>query len=536
MIEQYLLIGLAVAFSVMLLVMIGQKLRIAYPIFLTIAGLIISFIPQIPVFQVDPDIVFLIFLPPILFNAAWNTSWREFFRLRRPIFGMAFGLVFLTSIVVATLSSYIIPGITLAMGFLLGGINSPPDAVAATSILKNLKIPKRTLTILEGESLINDASSLIVFKFALAAIMTGQFVMREAVGDFFMVAIMGIVVGVVVAFVSVWIFTLLPTSATIDTVFTLLIPYVMYILAEHFHFSGVLAVVAGGLVMSYRSDCYLTHTARLLSFSVWNTIIFVLNAFIFILIGLQLPVIIKGMSSDSIKDGLLYAVVIGGFLIMVRFVWTYTMTYGPRLLFKKIAKKEAAPSWKEPFILSLSAMRGVVSLAGALAIPLALPSGEAFPHRNIIIFVTFAIILMTLVGQGLLLPIILKYINIKEANEGMTQEEQEIRIKWKMKRIALHALDVKFKDETENIHLISNQKVQYENDLEVLEKRIDYINNDKHLDVVKTIRVVQREIIKDQRELLKGLKKMDEYDDEVIRKLESILDLEELKITGFQLT
>lgn len=536
MIEEYLLIGLAVAFSVMILVMVGQKLRIAYPIFLTIAGLGISFIPQIPVFQINPDIVFLIFLPPILFHAAWNTSWKEFLRLKRPILGMAFGLVFLTSIVVATLSSSIIPGITLAMGFLLGGINSPPDAVAATSILKNLKIPKRTLTILEGESLINDASSLIVFKFAVAAVMTGQFLMKDAVGDFFIVAIMGIVVGVVIAYIAVWIFSILPTSANIDTVFTLLIPYVMYVLAEHYHFSGVLAVVAGGLVMSYKSDCYLTHTARLQSFSVWNTIIFALNAFIFVLIGLQLPVIIKGMTDSSIKDGLLYAVIIGAALVLVRFIWTYTMTYVPRLLSKKICKKEAKPNWREPFILSISAMRGVVSLAGALAIPLALPSGEAFPHRNIIIFVTFAIILFTLVGQGLLLPLILKYIDIKEVNEGMTQEEQEIRIKWKMKRIALHSLTVKFKDETENIHLITNQKVQYENDLATLEKRIDFINTDKHHDAVKTIRKVQREIIKDQRELLKDLKKMDEYDDEVIRKLESILDLEELKITGFQLS
>jgi len=172
-----------------------------------------------------------------------------------------------------------IPGITVAMGFLLGGINSPPDAVAATSILKHLKIPKRTLSILEGESLINDASSLIVMKFALAAILTGQFVMQEAIGNFFVMAIMGALVGLVVAFLLMLIFRILPTTSDIDTIFTLITPYIMYIVAEHFHYSGVLAVVTGGLVMSYNSNRFQTHTTRIQAVNVWSTIIFLMNAF-----------------------------------------------------------------------------------------------------------------------------------------------------------------------------------------------------------------------------------------------------------------
>lgn len=312
MIENYLLWGIGIAFGVMLLVMLGQRIRIAYPIFLTVAGLLISFIPGIPTFQVDPSIVFLIFLPPILFEAAWNTSWKDFLRFRRPILGLAFGLVFLTSIVVAYLSSNMIPGITVAMGFLLGGINSPPDAVAATSILKHLKIPKRTLSILEGESLINDASSLIVMKFALAAILTGQFVMQEAIGSFFVMAIMGALIGLVIAFLLMLIFRILPTTSDIDTIFTLITPYIMYIVAEHFHYSGVLAVVTGGLVMSYNSNRFQTHTTRIQAVNVWSTIIFLMNAFIFILIGLQMPAIIDEMSPEAIKSGLGYAVIIGG--------------------------------------------------------------------------------------------------------------------------------------------------------------------------------------------------------------------------------
>ena len=534
MIENYLLWGIGIAFGVMLLVMLGQRIRIAYPIFLTVAGLLISFIPGIPTFQVDPSIVFLIFLPPILFEAAWNTSWKDFLRFRRPILGLAFGLVFLTSIVVAYLSSNMIPGITVAMGFLLGGINSPPDAVAATSILKHLKIPKRTLSILEGESLINDASSLIVMKFALAAILTGQFVMQEAIGNFFVMAIMGALVGLVVAFLLMLIFRILPTTSDIDTIFTLITPYIMYIVAEHFHYSGVLAVVTGGLVMSYNSNRFQTHTTRIQAVNVWSTIIFLMNAFIFILIGLQMPGIIDEMSPEAIKSGLGYAVIIGGAIVLTRFVWTFTWTYLPPLLFKSIRKKDKHLDWREPFILSLAAMRGVVSLAGALAIPLALPSGEAFPHRDMIIFVTFIIILLTLVGQGLLLPIILKYIDIKEVGATMSEEEQETRILWKLKRIALHTLDKNYSEEVQKYSLVNNRKMQLQADLELLENRLKCINNSFHGDAVKSVTEIRREIIKEQRKLLSELRRMDEFDDSVLRKQELSLDLDEAKITGFQ--
>ncbi|WP_395765316.1 Na+/H+ antiporter [Elizabethkingia anophelis] len=534
MIENYLLWGIGIAFGVMLLVMLGQRIRIAYPIFLTVAGLLISFIPGIPTFQVDPSIVFLIFLPPILFEAAWNTSWKDFLRFRRPILGLAFGLVFLTSIVVAYLSSNMIPGITVAMGFLLGGINSPPDAVAATSILKHLKIPKRTLSILEGESLINDASSLIVMKFALAAILTGQFVMQKAIGNFFVMAIMGALVGLVIAFLLMLIFRILPTTSDIDTIFTLITPYIMYIVAEHFHYSGVLAVVTGGLVMSYNSNRFQTHTTRIQAVNVWSTIIFLMNAFIFILIGLQMPAIIDEMSPEAIKSGLGYAVIIGGAIVLTRFVWTFTWTYLPPLLFKSIRKKDKHLDWREPFILSLAAMRGVVSLAGALAIPLALPSGEAFPHRDMIIFVTFIIILLTLVGQGLLLPIILKYIDIKEVGATMSEEEQETRILWKLKRIALHTLDKNYSEEVKKYSLVNNRKMQLQADLELLENRLKCINNSFHGDAVKSVTEIRREIIKEQRKLLSELRRMDEFDDSVLRKQELSLDLDEAKITGFQ--
>jgi NhaP-type Na+/H+ or K+/H+ antiporter len=236
-----------------LLILLARRLKIAYPIFLVLAGLVISYIPGMPVINIEPDLIFLIFLPPLLYEAAWWTSWNEFWKWKRPISLLAFGLVFCTSTVVAYSASSFIPGFTLATGFLLGGIISPPDAIAATSVLKSIRVPKRIITILEGESLVNDASSLIVFRFALAAAIAGQFSFQEASLSFITVTVMGIIVGLAIAHVVYLIHRFLPTTASIDSAFTLISPYLMYLAAEEFHFSGVKAVVSGGLLLSYRS-------------------------------------------------------------------------------------------------------------------------------------------------------------------------------------------------------------------------------------------------------------------------------------------
>jgi CPA1 family monovalent cation:H+ antiporter len=251
MLHHNMLLVLGLLFAMCLLFMLSQKIRVSYPIFLVIGGLLIGFIPGMPVISIDPEIIFLIFLPPILYEAAWFTSWHEFWKWKRAIGFLAFGMVFITSICVAFASSALIPGFTLALGFLLGGIISPPDAVAATSVLKGLKVPKRFTAILEGESLVNDASSLIVFRFALVAVMTGHFVLQEAVVSFFVAAIMGVAVGISIGAAIYLLQRFLPTTPSLDTVMTVITPYVMYLAAEQFHFSGVLAVVSGGLFLSF---------------------------------------------------------------------------------------------------------------------------------------------------------------------------------------------------------------------------------------------------------------------------------------------
>ncbi|MGG1921877.1 Na+/H+ antiporter [Chryseobacterium sp. NRRL B-14798] len=534
MIHSYVIISIAVLLSVMILVMIGQKLKVAYPIFLVIAGLLISFVPGMPRIEIEPDLVFLIFLPPILFEAAWFTSWQDFHKWRKQIFSMAFGLVFLTSIVVAYLSSSIIPGLTVAMGFLLGGVNSPPDAVAATSVLKHMKIPKKITNILEGESLINDASSLIVFKFALAAVISGQFIWRDAVQDFFTMAIGGIAVGVAVGFLFGALLKVIPTNSNIDTIITLIVPYIMYVGAEHFHFSGVLAVVAGGLLMSYNSHCYLSHTSRIQSGNVWSVLIFLMNTIIFILIGLELPIVVEGMKEYTISEGIFYSVVIGGAIIGTRILYSYALMYFPRICSKELRLKVPKPDWREPFIISFAAMRGVVSLAAALSIPAFLPNGEAFPHRNIILFVTFVIILITLVGQGLLLAPILKLLNIQDAGSELPEEKQEVILMRKLKETALHKLDNDFSELAVTNSLVRHQKHKLENEMMLIADKAQCMaSTGDYVSAINENKDVLRQIIQAQRNELHRMKREKIFDDHVMRTIEMQLDFDEAKITGF---
>ena len=276
---------------------------------------------------------------------------------------------------------------------------------------------------MEGESLINDASSLIVFKFALAAVISGQFVFREAVQDFFTMAIGGVAIGIACGIVFGKFLRLIPSNSNIDTVITIIVPYVMYVAAEHFHFSGVLAVVAGGLLMSYNSHCYLSHTSRIQTGNVWSVIIILMNTIIFILIGLELPVVVEAMKEYTISEGIFYSIIIGGAIIFTRLVYSYSLVYVPWLLSRKRKQDVPKPDWKEPFIISFAAMRGVVSLAAALSIPVYIAPGEVFPHRNIILFVTFVIILITLVGQDLFITPILKWLNIEDAGSELPEEK-----------------------------------------------------------------------------------------------------------------
>jgi Na+/H+ antiporter len=528
-----LFVILGLLFVVMMLVMLAQRIKVAYPIFLVLAGLGISLIPGIPLITLEPDIIFLIFLPPLLYEAAWYTSWKDFWKWKRPIGLLAFGLVFFTSLVIAYTSSALIPGFTLALGFVLGGIISPPDAVAAATVLKNIRVPKRAITILEGESLVNDASSLIVFRFALAAVITGTFSMQMAVGQFFLAAGMGVVTGLVIAHIMYAIHRFLPTTPAMDSALTVLTPYVMFLAAEEFHFSGVIAVVSGGLFISYRShEVFTNGTTRLTMLGVWTTLIFIMNALVFILIGLELPSIIHGLGNYSITEAIKYGLIISGITIALRFAWVYPATFIPRWISKTIAK-EPNPGWKGPLVIGWAGMRGVVSLATALSIPVMMTDEQAFPLRNLIIFITFVVIFVTLVVQGLTLPFVVKALRFTEIDQEMPEDQQAAGIKLRMNKAALIRLNEKYAFEAADNELVGFLKKDLEDDINVTQQRLDSLECDTTL---KEEADLYNEVLKDiyhvQRQELFILKKEKFFSDEEIRKMEMQLDLNEVKISG----
>jgi len=526
--QNNLLLILSLLFVVSMLSMLSKKLRISYPIFLVIAGLIISLIPDVPHITLEPELVYIIFLPPLLYAAAWNTSWNDFWHSRRAISLLAFGLVIATSLFIAFTAQLMIPGFTLALGFLLGGIISPPDAVAATSVLQDLKVPRRVVTILEGESLINDASSIIVLSFALAAVKTGEFVLWKAVGDFFLVVIMGIITGLVIAHIVYAIHRFLPTTPSIDTAISFIAPYLMYIVAEHFHYSGVLAVVAGGLFLSFRSHEVFSYSSRMQTITVWGTVVFLLNGIVFILIGLQLPSVIDGMWDYSLTDAIKYAVIISLITIAVRLLWVFPGTYLPRILSRKIREREQRPSWKSVFIVGWSGMRGVVSLASALAIPLTLPGGEAFPHRNLILFITFIAILITLVIQGLSLPWLIKIFKIESKDN---EEEQEQNIKISLATAAINYIDNTYGEELEHSESFKILRNRYVSMIEAANERLAEEQNERPKEAAFiNFRKLLLELIDVRRAELKNMMKNNLFPHELILSKEEELDLEEARL------
>lgn len=531
MLPYKLLLILCLLFAVFMLVMLGQRLRISYPILLVIAGLLIGIVPGIPHVGINPEFIFLLILPPLLYEAAWYTSWYDFWKWKRPIALLAFGLVIFTSAAVAFVSSAMIPGFTLALGFLLGGIVSPPDAVAATSVLKGMAIPRRVLTILEGESLVNDASSLIVFRFALAAVVSGQFVLRVAVVDFFLVAGMGVVIGLAIAHIMYVIHRWMPTTPSIDTALTLMTPYLMYIVAEQFHYSGVMAVVSGGLFLSFRSHEILSYRSRIQATGTWSTVVFVLNGLVFILIGLELPTIVAGLGDYSMMQAITYGVLISLLTIVIRIVWVYPAAYIPRILSKRIRERESSPGWKGVFLVSWSGMRGVVSLASALSVPFVAADGAAFPQRNLILFITFVVILFTLVLQGLSLPILIRVLGIREVDERMDEEEQDAAIRLRMTEASLSHLNARFSAELHENDLVRSLRTQYEQDIRMIAQHLDQLECDEHeRDLMNRYREVVAELIGIQRKELVALRKERRFDDEVLRKHEMHLDIEAVRI------
>jgi monovalent cation/hydrogen antiporter len=398
-------ISLAVAVAV-------KRLHFPYPIALVVAGIAIANIPGSPKIEIDPDVIFYIFMPPILAEAAYFTSWRDFWKWRRAIFLLAIGLVTTTTIVVAGLCVAMIPGMNWATGFLLGAIASPPDAAAATSIMRAFRLPRRVVQILEGESLVNDASALTVYRFAIAAIVSGTFSFPHAVLSFFWAAGAGIVVGLVCAYILVKLYPHFK-DPQVEILSTFLVGYIAYVAAESVHASGVLAVVASGLIFGWHAPQLFSATTRLRASAVWETAIFLLNATVFLAIGLQMPNATAALHNYGRGDLWLWGSMLALAVIVTRVLWVFPGTYLPRMLSQRIREREAAPSWRAVSVVAWTGLRGVVSLAAAEAVPRTIGDGTPFPHRDLILFLTFVVIMTTLVLQGLTLGPLIRRLKLE---------------------------------------------------------------------------------------------------------------------------
>ena len=521
-IEYVLLIMIILA-----LVMLANKLKLAYPIVLVVGGLLLSFTTMFSKITIDPELVFFIFLPPLLYEAAWQVSWKEFWKWRRVIMSFAFPIVIITSCVVAFASYALIPGFTLALGFLLGGIVSPPDAISATTIMRQVKAPKRLLSIIEGESLLNDASSLIVFRFALAAVITGQFHFQEAAISFILVIVMGTLIGVAIGFIFYAIHRWLPTTPSIEIILTLVTPYCMYHAAEYFHFSGVLAVVSGGLLLSSKRQSMLNYRSRVEGINVWTNLVFVLNGLIFFLIGLQLPSITNQLGDISLGRAIWYGVAISIILIVARLLCTFGASLFTRFMSHFITVADPNPGWRGPIIFGWAGMRGVVSLAAALSIPLLIDEGQPFPNRNLILFITFIVILVTLVLQGLTLPWVIRKVRVEDKSV-IPEQKQEVIIQKKMAQYSLQYLNEKYDGKLPDNEHLHNLYARLEIDMKLLSEELE--NTDRtNKNALRNFQAIYLELLEDQRKLLSGMNRRAEFDEELIRKYLSLIDLEEMK-------
>lgn len=515
---------LALVAAIVLIEMLATKLRIAYPVLLVVAGLVISFVPGLPKVQVDPEMIFFIFLPPLLFEATWNISFKEMKKWWRIISSFAFLVVLFSALTVAIFTNYFIPGFTLALGFMLGGIVSPPDAVSTGAIMKFVKISKSTSAILEGESLFNDASSLIIFRFALVAVGTGQFIFQQAMIDFSWMVIGGIGIGLFFGWLFMQAHKRLPTDASSDIAFTLIEPYFLYWIAEQLHSSGVLAVVSGGLFLANKRLTFLSSASRIKGYNFWQAFIFILNGIVFMLIGLELPQIVEGLRADGIplSTAVKYGIWVTAILIATRIISSYTA-----LLATFIFRPGVIPSvrngqrmWKLPLLLGWTGMRGVVSLAAALAIPITLQNGEPFPYRNLILFITFMVILLTLLTQGLTLPYFIKRSKLFENSNEMPEEEARLKL-----RNELAVFTVGF--------LKQKQEKGLYNDAPLLHMVGHWENKIKEPDNFKLSAEAKQhylEVLESQRQFLAGLNKDPQIDENIIRWQIYQIDLEEERI------
>jgi CPA1 family monovalent cation:H+ antiporter len=416
---------------------LALRLSVPYPIVLVLGGLVVALIPGIPEVTLNPDLVLVIFLPPLLYSAGVFADLRALRDSLRPILLLAIGLVLVTTVSVAVVAHSVI-GLSWALAFALGAIVSPTDPTATTTIMRTLNVPRRAVNVIEGESLINDATALVVYRVAVSAAVGGSFSASHAALELVGAAVGGVAIGVAVGFALVAIRRRIDDTTTQLTI-SLLSGYAAFIPADLVGASGVLSVVTAGLIIGWQAPVLITPQTRLESNAMWQILIFLLNATLFMLIGLQLPVILDGVANQSAGELLGYAALVCGTVIGTRLVWSFTVVYIIRAIDRRPEQRLRRTSWRQRLITSWSGMRGAVSLAAALALPLETDAGVPLPDRDLILFITFALILVTIVGQGLTLPWLIRKLGVQE--DGSQDQREEIRARLVAAEAALRCLD-----------------------------------------------------------------------------------------------
>jgi monovalent cation/hydrogen antiporter len=505
---------------------LARRLKIPYPILLVIAGLLVSFLPGMPRIGLDPDLVFLVFLPPLLYSAAWTLSWREFQRNFLSIAMLAVGLVLFTVVGLALVAGSLLPGFDWKAAVLLGAVVAATDAIAATSIARRVGLPQRIVDILEAESLVNDGTGLLALQFGLAILMTGRTPsIVEGVGRLvFLIGggvLIGLAVGGVVALFERWV-----DDGPIEIVISILVPYAAYLTGDRAHASGVIAVIACGMYMSRKSPEYMSPQVRLQMTAVWDALTFVLNGIVFVLIGLQLPYVMGQIGGLSRIVLLKYGVGFSAVIIALRIVWVYGETYiayAVRRWVQKVKVEEPEP--RGLFVIGWGGMRGVLSLAAAVSLPYALPGRGTFPQRSMIIYLAFCLIVATLVFQGLSLPWLIRRLGLSEPGHMKDEEQQARRA---LLREALVHLDRKRSKNRDQSAMFGELIASYQQRLDAMpmerEQRIEeQVDQTRRSDAILAVLQVERVT-------LIRLRDEGQIDDEVLRTLQRELDLEESRV------
>ena len=522
---QIFLILLAVLAGTALL---ARRIDIAPAILLLLAGIMLAFVPGMPPVELPPELVLLVVLPPLIYSASVAMSWREFKFNLRPIILLSVGCVIFTAFAVAAATHYVI-GLPWPVGFLLGAVVAPPDVVAPLAIARKLGMPRRILVILEGEGLANDATALILYRFAVAAIMTGMFSLPKATGTFIVIVAGELAFGVAVGWLSLrarhW-----ARDPQVEITLSLITPYIAYWIPEHLGGSGVIATVACGLYMSWNGPLLISSATRLQGIFFWDLVIYLIEGMLFLLTGFEMRALYEKSKAFPLDEILSITALVAVIVILARFVWVFPATYLPRWLSRKVRERDPYPSWRTTFVVAFTGVRGAVSLAAALALPFALPSGDPFPYRDLVLFVAFGVIFITLIGLGLSLPTVVRWLGVAKdgRDEHIAEHEAEIAARREALAAALQSLDAMTDDRELSDEVVKLLRARHEIRSSQLPGSLD----PEHRDVTAAQTKLTRELIASERKFLHRLLRDGRITDEARRRIERDLDLEEASLAN----